>query len=116
MKKYCLWLSLLIKPVFLNPYYKNKQLVDDVKKKIKNKPIVLLTPQLPNQSIEILEYGDHYVIVKSSAFLGFKHCFYKAIEFFNSKYASFLLKMASEIRRDGNFIIVKFIAYNIKEE
>ena len=114
MKKWLWFCFIWTNPGFLSQYYKTKNMVEDVKNKIKDKPVKLMTPEIDPQFIEILEYGDNYVIVKSSTFLGLKHCFYKAIEFFNSKYDSFLLKMGSEIHTEQNFIIVKFIAYDIQ--
>jgi hypothetical protein len=94
-------------------YYNVKKMSEKVTGVLKNQPVHLITPEIPRQSIEISEYGDNYVIIKASKFLGIKHCFYKAIEFFNSKYKKFFLKIGSEIYKDDEWIVVKFIAYGI---
>jgi hypothetical protein len=115
MEKWVWALFFMAQGLFCGQYYKTKKIIDNVQSRLKNSSVKLLTPELPNQFIEILEYGDNYVIIKGSNFLGLKHCFYKAIEFFNSKYTSFFIKIGSDIHREKDFIIVKFIAYNIKK-
>lgn len=103
----------LLSSVFSSNYNK----INTITKKIHEKiPVTLVTPDIPTQKIKILEFGNDYVIVSASSFLGFKHCFYKAIEFFSSKYKKFYIKVDPYVYKDKNQIIVKFIAYDIEED
>jgi hypothetical protein len=67
-------------------------------------------PILPAENVEIVQFGEDFVIVAASKLLGFKHCFYKAIEYFYSKYSKFFIKV-KDMYKDDKIIIVKFVAY-----
>ena len=93
--------------------------INAIKEKISNinfnKYIHNLGPNIPHQTIEIIEFNDEYVVVKSSKYLSIQHGLYKAIEFFNSKYKKFNLKIYYKIVYNEDYNIVKFIAYNIEK-
>ena len=107
-----IYIFLLInKIVAMNDGIKTK--INEIKNYILGK-IKLGDNNIPLQNIEIIEFNDTYVIVKSTKLLGIKHCFFKAIEFFNSKYEKFFLKI-DYIEENEDFIKIKFIAYDIKK-
>ena len=68
---------------------------------------------LPPKDVRIIQFGADFVIISANKLLGFKHCFYKAIEYFYSKYSKFFIQV-EDIYRDHRIIIVKFIACNIE--
>ena len=102
----------LIQGLWSDEYKKVHKITEEIEKKTHYVKLKLVNPKMPKQTIEILEYGADYVIIKCSKFLGLKHAFYKAIEFFNSKYSKFLIKLGSEYPEQNGYIIVKFIVYN----
>jgi hypothetical protein len=99
----------IFSPIFSADFLKNK--TELLKEYFFNK-IKLGDNNIPSQSIKIIEFNKDYVIIKATKLLGIKHCFFKAVEFFNSKYKTFFLKIDT-IQEIEEFIIVKFIAYNI---
>jgi hypothetical protein len=105
MKFYKLFIILFIYPLKSLNFIKKQssKLV-----KFFNKSIKLTDNNIPIQHIEIIEYNDEYVIVKGTHLLGIKHCFFKAIEFFDSKYKNFFLRI-QWVKKENNWIIVKFI-------